>query len=125
MTGISKKNEVGTLVDTIVHGLQEVKGKDIAILDLDKLPNTICSKFIICHGASNTQVEALANSVEKATREQLKERPLHREGVANAEWIILDYFSVVVHIFQRETREFYDLEKLWADAPVTQIDYQT
>lgn len=124
MTGISEKNEVSILVDTIVHGLQEVKGKDIAILDLDQLPNTICSKFIICHGDSNIQVEALADSVEKATRERIQERPIHREGVANAEWIILDYFSVVVHIFQRETRAFYDLEKLWADAPVTQIDYQ-
>lgn len=125
MTGISDKSEVSILVDTIVHGLQEVKGKDIAILDLDQLPNTICSKFIICHGDSSTQVEALADSVEKATREQIQERPVHREGVANAEWIILDYFSVVLHIFQKETRVFYDLEKLWADAPVTQIDYQT
>ncbi len=125
MTGISeKKNEVERLVDAIVHGLQEIKGKDIVVLNLEKIPNAVCNKFIICHGDSNVQVEALANSVEKQTREILKERPLHREGVANAEWIILDYFNVVVHIFQKETRSFYDLEKLWADAEVETIDYQ-
>lgn len=127
MKGISEKkknSEVGELVDVIVHGLQEVKGKEIVVLNLENIPNAICNKFIICHGDSSTQVDALANSVEKQTREKLKERPLHREGVANAEWIILDYFNVVVHIFQKETRSFYDLEKLWADAEVETIDYQ-
>lgn len=124
MTGISKKKEVDKLVDAIVHGMQEVKGKDIVVLDLEEIPNAICQKFIICHGDSSVQVDALANSVEKQTREQLKEKPMHREGVANAEWIILDYFDVVVHIFRQETRAFYDLEKLWADAKVTEVDYQ-
>lgn len=124
MTGISEKKEVDRLVEAIVHGLQEVKGKDIVVLDLKDIPNAICQNFIICHGDSNVQVEALANSVEKQTREQLKEKPMHREGVANAEWIILDYFDVVVHIFRKETRAFYDLEKLWADAAITEIDYQ-
>ncbi len=124
MTGKTAKKEKEALLEIIIHGLQEVKGKDIVVLDLDKIPNAVCSKFIICHGDSSVQVESLAESVEKETREQLKERPLHREGTANAEWIILDYFNIVVHIFQRSTREFYDLERLWADAPSYQIDYQ-
>ncbi len=125
MTGISeKKNNAEGLVDAIIHGLQEVKGKEITILNLENIPNTICSKFIICHGDSHVQVEALADSTEKHTRTMVNERPISREGLANAEWIILDYFDVVVHIFQKETRAFYDLEKLWADADVEVIDYQ-
>lgn len=124
MTGISEKNNLNKLLDTIVFGLQEVKGNDIVVLDLEKIPNSVCRYFIICHGDSGTQVEALASSVEKQTKEKLNERPQHREGVANAEWIILDYFDIVVHIFRKSTREFYDLEKLWADAPAHQIDYQ-
>jgi ribosome-associated protein len=124
MTGISEKNNLNKLLDTIVFGLQEVKGNDIVVLDLEKIPNSVCRYFIICHGDSGTQVEALAGSVEKQTKEKLNERPQHREGVANAEWIILDYFDIVVHIFRKSTREFYDLEKLWADAPAHQIDYQ-
>lgn len=124
MTGISEKNNLNKLLDTIVFGLQEVKGNDIVVLDLEKIPNSVCRYFVICHGDSGTQVEALAGSVEKQTKEKLNERPQHREGVANAEWIILDYFDIVVHIFRKSTREFYDLEKLWADAPAHQIDYQ-
>lgn len=124
MAGKTTKKEKEALLNAIVHGLQEVKGKDIVVLDLEKIPNAVCSKFIICHGDSNVQVESLAESVEKETREQLNERPVHREGMANAEWIILDYFNIVVHIFQRSTREFYDLERLWADAPSHQVDYQ-
>lgn len=124
MTGISEKKKVQNLVDAIVHGLQEVKGNDIVELNLEKIPNAICSRFVICHGDSSTQVEALANSVEKEVKEKLNEKPLHREGVNNAEWIILDYFNVVVHVFQKATREFYDLEKLWADAEAKKIEYQ-
>lgn len=124
MTGISEKKQVDNLVDAIVHGLQEVKGNDIVELNLEKIPNAICRRFVICHGDSSTQVEALANSVEKEVKEKLDEKPLHREGVNNAEWIILDYFNVVVHVFQKATREFYDLEKLWADAEVKKIEYQ-
>lgn len=124
MTRISEKKQIENLVDAIVNGLQEVKGKDIVVMNLDDIPNAICRRFVVCHGDSNTQVEALANSVEKEVKKKLKENPMHREGVANAEWVILDYFDVVVHIFQKSMREFYDLEKLWADAETSAIDYQ-
>jgi ribosome-associated protein len=107
-----------------VRGIQEVKGHDILSMDLRKLPNSICDFFIVCHGTSDTQVEALARSVQKILHEELGETPVHKEGTKNAEWILLDYFDVVVHIFKEDARAFYNLEKLWADADVKEIEYQ-
>lgn len=104
------------LVDSIVDGIQDVKGKDIVILDLKGLPNSVSEYFIICSGDSSTQVEGISNSVLKKTSKELKEKPWHKEGQKNSEWILLDYVNVVVHIFYRDVREFYNLEDLWADA---------
>ena len=118
-----EEREVQTkvLVDTIVDGIQDVKGKDIVILDLTELPNSVTHYFIICTGDSNTQVEGIQNSVVRKTREELKEKPWHKEGLNNSEWILLDYVNVVVHIFYRDVRSFYNLEDLWADAKRTDI----
>jgi len=99
-----------------VQGIQEVKGKDIVHLDLREVPNTVCDHFIICHGDSDTQVDAIAGSVEKTVRERTGERPWHTEGKENRGWVVLDYIDVVVHIFHRSKREFYGLEQLWSDA---------
>jgi ribosome-associated protein len=104
------------LVDAIVKGIQEVKGKDIVHLDLRNVPNAISEHFIICHGDSVTQVEAIADSVEKVVREEAEEKPWHSEGRKNAEWVLLDYVNVVVHIFKKDKRSFYAVEELWADA---------
>ncbi len=112
---------VKELIDSIVEGIQEVKGKDISILDLSSIENAVCSHFIICTGDSSTQVKSIANVVEKMTRKKLKEKPWHNEGSTNSEWILLDYVNVVVHIFYRETREFYNIEGLWADAERTNL----
>lgn len=109
------------LVDTIVDAIQDIKGKDIVVLNLTSLPNSVTDFFIICTGDSNTQVDGIANSVLRKTREKLKERPWHQEGTNNSEWILLDYVSVVVHIFYRNLRDFYALEDLWADAERTDI----
>ena len=109
------------LVDTIVDAIQDVKGKDIVVLDLSELPNAITNYFIICTGDSNTQVDGISNSVLKKTRTELKEKPWHQEGVNNSEWILLDYVNVVVHVFYRDIREFYNLEDLWADGIKTDI----
>ena len=109
------------LVDTIVDAIQDVKGKDIVVLDLSELPNAITNYFIICTGDSNTQVDGISNSVLKKTRTELKEKPWHQEGVNNSEWILLDYVNVVVHVFYRDIREFYNLEDLWADGIRTDI----
>lgn len=109
------------LANAAVKGMQEVKGHDIVTIDLRQIPNSITDFFVICHGTSDTQVEALARSVEKTIFEDLKENPLHKEGKTLAQWILLDYFNVVIHIFKPEIREYYNLEKLWADADVKEI----
>lgn len=109
------------LVDSIVEGIQEVKGKDIAILDISTIENTVCDYFIICTGDSSTQVNSIARTIEKTTRKNLQEKPWHNEGSTNSEWVLLDYVNVVVHVFYRETREFYNIEGLWADAERTDI----
>lgn len=109
------------LADLIISGMQNSKAKEIVSLDLSAIPNSICKYFIICHGTSRTQVESIADEVEEAVRVKTKEKPWHREGFENAEWILLDYVDVVAHIFQPETRTFYQLEKLWADADVKRI----
>ncbi len=110
------------LVNSVVAGVQDVKGKSITIIDLKETDNSICSYFVICSGDSSTQVNAIANSVERGVKTELKERPIAKDGFANAQWVALDYGDVLVHIFQRETREFYNLEGLWADGNVTEID---
>ena len=117
-----KDKAIRQLIETMVDGLQDVKGKDIVILDLTNLSNAVTDYFIIATGDSSTQVEGMASSVVRKTRKELKERPWHEEGVGNSEWILLDYVNVVVHIFFRETREFYNLEDLWADAKRTEIE---
>ncbi len=118
LKSVEEKEEVATeiLVDSIIDGIQDIKGKDIVILDLTVLPNAVTEYFIICSGDSSTQVDGICNSVLKKTTEELKEKPWHKEGLKNSEWILLDYVNVVVHIFYREIRTFYNLEDLWADA---------
>jgi ribosome-associated protein len=114
------KNAKGTnaarLVDAVVKGIQEVKGRNIVHLDLRGIPNSVADHFVICHGDSTTQVDAIHGSVEKVVREELDERPWHAEGQSNREWILLDYVNVVVHIFLRDRRAHYALEDLWGDA---------
>lgn len=111
-----KEYEAKLLIDSIVDGIQDVKGKDIVILNLSELPNAVADFFIIASGESSTQVESMSQSIVRKTRTDLKEKPWHQEGTSNAEWVLLDYVNVVVHIFYKEIREFYNLENLWADA---------
>lgn len=113
-----KKKKVNSkkLCDSIIEGMQDNKAKNIVLLDLRKIESAVCSYFIICSGESNTQVEGIQQAVVRNTRKNLKEKPWHIEGKTNAEWILLDYVDVVVHIFYKGIREFYDLEDLWADA---------
>jgi len=113
------KNEIR---EYILDGIREVKGYQIVQIDLSKINNSICDYFIICHGNSRTQVEAIAESVEKTVIINAGVRPWHKEGLQNAEWILLDYVDVVVHVFNEKPRRFYNLEGLWADAPTTKIE---
>ncbi|MDX9941563.1 MAG: ribosome silencing factor [Bacteroidales bacterium] len=117
-----KKDEAQTLVDSIVKGIQEKKGLEIVILDLAKLNSTVCDYFVICHGSSRPHVGAIADSVEAEARKATGYGPRRREGFSNAEWILLDYLDVVVHVFQEPVRQFYKLEALWADAPRTLVE---
>jgi len=113
-----KKSETsGMLADIIVKGMQEKFGLDIVKLNLSGIPNSITDYFVICHGASRSQVDAIADSVQAEVKKAVGGSPSHKEGFENCEWILLDYFDVVVHIFQEDKRGFYQLEKLWADAP--------
>ena len=118
-TGIA---DTERLLETIVNGIQNKKGSAIATVDLTVLENSFCQFFVICHGNSNIQVNAIAESVEERVREDLREKVWHREGLENAQWVLLDYGDVVVHIFQKEYRDFYNLEDLWADANISYVE---
>ncbi|MCO4813110.1 MAG: ribosome silencing factor [Flavobacteriales bacterium] len=116
---MSKKNiksESQILCDTIVEGMQENKANDIVVLDLREIENAVCDFFVICSGDSSTQVDGIGSSVTRYTRENIAEKPWKIEGQNNSEWVLIDYVSVVAHVFYRETRDFYNLEDLWADA---------
>jgi len=114
---IENKEDTTTkkLVDAVVEGMQEKKGANITVLDLTSVENTLTSYFVICDGDSNVHVGSIADSVEDYVRGKVNDKPFHIEGRNNAEWVLLDYMDVVVHVFQRSVREFYSLETLWAD----------
>lgn len=116
-----KKASSDQLITEIIKGIEKVKGENISILDLRDIENTVCDYFVICQGNSNTQVNAISGSVQKEVSRAIKDKPWHVEGEANAEWILLDYVNVVVHIFQKHIREFYDIESLWGDAKITTL----
>lgn len=109
------------LVKTLIEGLQENKAVDIVKIDLRKIESSVCKYFLICHGTSSTHVNGIAVTAEEYVRGKINEKMWRLEGQQNSEWILLDYADVVVHIFQREKREYYRLESLWADATVTKI----
>lgn len=105
-----------SISEVIVHGIQEKKGNDIVRLDLRNIHSSVADYFVVCHAESSTQVKAIANSVEEEVFKALGIDPYRKEGIQNAEWILLDYFDVVVHIFKTDKREFYGIEDLWGDA---------
>jgi ribosome-associated protein len=109
------------LLTSILKGIEEVKGNDIDILDLRDIENTVCDYFIICNGTSNTQVNAIVNSVQRIVSRDIKDKPWHVEGTENAEWVLMDYVHIVVHVFQKHIREYYNIEGLWGDAKITSI----
>ena len=110
------------LVKAIIDSIKQHKGKEVVSLDLRKIETAVCDFFIICHGTSNTHIASIAENVRKEISKQIKEKPWHTEGEANKEWVLMDYFNVVVHIFNKEKRDFYKLENLWADADIKYIE---
>ncbi|MEX0287552.1 MAG: ribosome silencing factor [Flavobacteriaceae bacterium] len=117
-----RKASADELIALILHGIEEVKGLEINLLDLREIENTVCDYFIICTGTSNTHVNAIVNSIQKSVSNSIEDKPWHVEGSENAEWVLLDYVNVVVHVFQKHVREFYDIEGLWGDAKVTVVE---
>jgi len=110
------------LLTNIIKGIEDVKGNDIEILDLREIDTAVCDYFVICNGSSNTQVNAIVNSVQKVVSKEIKDKPWHVEGTDNAEWVLMDYVSIVVHVFQKEIREYYNIEGLWGDAKITTLE---
>ena len=118
---IKKNISADDSIAAILKALDEAKSIDIQILDLRDIENTVCDYFIICTGTSNTHVNAISGIVQKQVSKLTKDKPWHIEGEGNAEWILLDYVNIVVHIFQKHIREYYDIESLWGDAKITTI----
>ncbi len=117
-----RKASADELIALILHGIEEVKGLDVNILDLREIDNTVCDYFVLCNGTSNTHVKAIVNSIQKTVSKEIQDKPWHVEGSDNAEWVLMDYVNVVVHVFQKHAREYYDIEGLWGDAKVTLVE---
>jgi ribosome-associated protein len=113
------------LAEAAVFGILEKKGRNVICMDLRNIPNAVCDYFIICEADSSRQVSAIADSVDFEVKKKTGQNPFHTEGWQNSLWILLDYVDVVVHVFEAETRHFYKLETLWADAEVKEfgVDY--
>ena len=118
---LNTSSGINDLIEKIVVGISDVKGQEIEMIDLRKIENRICDFYIVCSGSSNTHVSAILESVRKKVSKSLKEKPSHTEGEENAEWILLDYINVVVHIFQEQVREYYKIEDLWGDCKTNMI----
>ena len=117
-TTVKEIDQTINLKNSIIEGMQEKKAHEIVTLDLSDIENSIASYFVICHAESKTHVQAIADSVMEMAYKLTGQDPAHKEGIENAEWILLDYFDVIVHIFIKEKREFFKLERLWGDAHI-------
>ncbi|MBS1922298.1 MAG: ribosome silencing factor [Bacteroidetes bacterium] len=118
------KDNTEKLLTVIVDSIEDKKGERIVVLNLKELNNAMADYFIICQASNKTQVEAIVRNIEEKVEKKLKETAAHIEGKQNAEWILMDYFNVIVHVFLADKRDFYSLEKLWADAPLVKFAAQ-
>ena len=109
------------LLETIINGMQEVKGKDISVLNLKEIETAVCKYFVICSGTSNIHVSSISDNIRKFVSKEIKEKPWGTEGEDTSEWVLMDYSDIVVHVFQTQIREFYNLEDLWGDAKIRMI----
>ncbi len=114
-------NDTKILIENIKEGIQEKKGKNIVVADLTKIDDTICNYLVICQGNTPNQVSAIVDSVKEFTSKGSHTKPIAVDGLRNAEWVAMDYADVLVHVFLPETRHFYNLETLWADAKLVSI----
>ena len=110
------------LIDLIIDSIQDIKGKNIVKLDLRELDSSPTDHFIICEGESSTQIKSISSNINKRVKQEMGLYPSSREGIQDSNWVLVDYFDVVVHVFYPKTREFYDLEDLWSDAKFTEYE---
>jgi len=122
MTEIKGAQNSQILSDAVILGMKEKKASDIVLIDLRKIGNAVADFFVICSGNSDTQIDAISDSVDEIVYKTTSDNPWRKEGRDNKEWILMDYANVVVHIFRQDRREFYALEKLWGDAIITSIE---
>ncbi|MGL1885641.1 MAG: ribosome silencing factor [Reichenbachiella sp.] len=122
MTEVQVKDNSEKMEEVVVRGMMEMKASDIVVMDLRKVTNAVAQFFVICSGSSDTQLDSIAESVQTEVSKSLDIKPWHKEGRENKEWILIDYASVVVHVFKKDRREFYALEELWGDAKFTKIN---
>ena len=118
-------SEAEKIVDKVIDTLDYYKGIDIIKIDLRRIENCFCSFFVVCHGSSSTQVASLSDNVYETINNELGEKPIHVEGERQAQWVVMDYGNVVVHIFQKEQRDYYQLEEFWMDAEITKVEEKT
>jgi ribosome-associated protein len=109
------------LSEFVVQGMLELKASDVVVLDLREIRHAVADYFIICSGNSDTQIDAISDSIEKEVFKASRQNPWKTEGKQNKEWVLIDYVDVVAHVFNKEKRTFYGLEELWADAKVTNV----
>lgn len=122
MTKKKKQADSEKLSKAIVSGMQEKKASEIVVMDLREIKNTVADFFIVCSGSSDKQLDAIAGSIDDEVFKKLKENPWQMEGRSNKEWVILDYITVVAHIFRKDRRQFYSIERLWGDAKITEVE---
>ena len=117
-----KQEDAASLCDLVVEGMLDKKAADITILDLREVKNAIADYFILCSGNSDTQIDAIADSIEELVYKNSSQNPWKKEGRQNKEWVLIDYVDVVAHVFKKDKRAFYAIEELWGDAKQTQIE---
>ena len=109
------------LITNIIKSIEEVKGEEVILIDMKKIDNSPCDYFIICEASSNTQVNAIVSKIKKNVSKLFSEKPLNIEGLENCKWVLIDYIDIVVHVFQKEIRQYYNIENLWGDAKHTKF----
>ena len=119
---MAKDSETKKLYYSILEGLFSKKGQEVTEINLTRVDNAICDYFIICHGDSNTQVRAIADSVEEQVKKNVNIKSWHTEGTDNLQWVLIDYIDIIVHIFQKPYRDYYNLEGLWGDGKIKRIE---
>ncbi len=112
------------LCEIVTKGMLEKKASDIVVMDLKNIKHAVADYFILCSGSSDTQIDAISDSIEEMVRKETKQKPWKTEGRSNREWILIDYVDVVAHVFNKDKRVFYALEELWGDAKITSMESQ-